>query len=269
MGGGRGGRARPGRAERYPRAVRAEAQTHQRILRGSVAFVWVATGLAVAHPYYREVGGAYLDRLGLPHALMFVTCGFEVLLGAWVALRPARTAVTALQVAMVLAFTAILAALDPMLLVHPFGILTKNVPLLAVLLTAWMLEREGPSRRAAWALRVGVGAIWVTEGLLPKILFQQPMELAVVAGSGLVPIDPSAFLVFMGAAQLASGLGVLLLRGRWLRALLACQAAALVVLPVLVSVQDPDLWFHPFGPLTKNLPILAGTYVLARCSSTS
>lgn len=247
----------------------AEAESHQRLLRGSVAFVWIATGLAVLHPYYREVGGAYLDRLGLPHWLMYATCGFEVLLGAGVARWPAKTPITGLQVAMVLAFTAILAVFEPILLVHPFGILTKNLPLLAVLVTAWMLERDGLSRRAGWVLRVGVAVIWMTEGLFPKILFQQPMEIALVAQSGLVPLDPSAFLYLMGAAQLASGFAVLLLRGRWLRWLLYCQMAALVLLPVVVSIQDPDLWFHPFGPLTKNIPILVGTYVVTRCSSAS
>jgi DoxX-like family len=39
-----------------------------------------------------------------------------------------------------------------------------------------------------------------------------------------------------------------------------------VVLPLLVSWQHPLLWFHPFGPMTKNLPILFGTLlVLRRC----
>jgi hypothetical protein len=110
--------------------------------------------------------------------------------------------------------------------------------------------------------------IWITEGLFPKLLFQQPMELAVVANSGLVPISAPAFLSFLGFAQLASGVLALVLRGRLLRWLLIAQVAALVVLPALVSWQDPMLWFHPFGPMTKNLPILFGTLgVLRRCTS--
>jgi hypothetical protein len=106
-----------------------------------------------------------------------------------------------------------------------------------------------------------MACVWLTEGLFPKLLFQQPLELAVVAGSGLVPMDPSRFLVLLGAAQILSGVAALVLRGRPLRWLLGAQVAALVVLPLLVSWQAPSLWFHPYGPLTKNLPIIAGTLV--------
>jgi hypothetical protein len=108
--------------------------------------------------------------------------------------------------------------------------------------------------------------VWLTEGLFPKILFQQPMELAIVANSGLVPFSPALFLSMLGVAQAASGVAALLLKGPWLKALLVAQALALVVLPLLVSWQSPLLWVHPFGPMTKNLPIIVGTLVaLRRC----
>jgi hypothetical protein len=71
------------------------------LLRLSIAFVWLFTGLAVLHPYYREVGQEYLARLGLPDSVMVATCAFEVLLGLRVALGPASTWLMLLQVAMV------------------------------------------------------------------------------------------------------------------------------------------------------------------------
>jgi len=229
-----------------------------------VASLWLLTAVLVLHPAYRAEGLRWLDRLHLPGGLMWVTCGAELVLGLRVGLGRPTAALTALQVALVAGFSLVLAVLDPMLLVHPFGILTKNLPFLAVVGTVLLLEREGWSPRAAGLLRVGMAIIWITEGLLPKLLFQQPMELAVVANSGLVPFDPSLFLRILGIAQLLSGLLALRLRGRLLAALLGCQVAALVLLPLLVSVQDPLLWVHPFGPMTKNIPIIVGTVVLAR-----
>lgn len=243
-----------------PRPVGAD----ERLLRAGIASIWLLTGLLVAHPHYRAVGAQQLDRIGMPHWLMPAACAFEVLLGLRVLLARATLATTALQVGTVLGFTTILAVAEPMLLVHPFGILSKNLPLLALVVSAYLVEREGWTARTLWLVRAGVAAIWITEGLLPKLLFQQPMELEVVARSGLVPFDPSTFLVLMGLAQIASGVAVLALRGLPLRLVLGAQVLALVALPLLVSFHEPLLWVHPFGPLTKNVPIIAGTLIAMR-----
>ncbi len=235
-------------------------------LKVGAASIWLTTALGVLHPFYRSVGHEWLGRLGLPDALMWATCGGELVLAVLLLALPVNGWLTAVQVAGVTGFTVILAVLEPALLVHPFGLLTKNVPFLALVVATWLVAREGWSPRAWWTLRVGTASIWITEGLFPKLLFQQPLELAVVANSGLVPLDPSRFLSLLGAAQVASGVLALVLRGAPLRWLLSAQIAALVVLPLLVSWQDPLLWFHPFGPMTKNLPIIAGTVgVLRRC----
>ncbi len=235
-----------------------------RLLRWSVACVWLATGVLVLHPTYRAIGHEYLARLGLPDGVMVVTCVFEILLGLRVGLGRATTAVTVLQAAMVITFTIILGCLDPTLLVNPFGMLTKNVPLLAVVGTAWLVEREGWSRRAVWLLRGGIAAVWLTEGIFPKILFQQAVELNMVTRFGMVPLPAEVFLVLMGVAEAASGVLVLVLPPRPLRWLLGCQLVALAVLPLVAGALDPELWVHPFMPLVKNLPIIAGTASLAR-----
>jgi hypothetical protein len=246
--------------DRLPPAVERDS----RWLRASVAFVWLATGVGVLHPYYREVGHAYLARLGLADAVMFATCTAEVLLGLRVALGRASTWLMVLQVMLIAGFTAILGWAEPPMLVHRFGVLTKNLPLVAVIVTAWLIERDGWSRRATWLLRGGMAVIWITEGLFPKLLFQAPEGLKVVTDSGLVPIDPAVFLGLLGALQLASGVAVLVARGWLLRVLLACQLVGLVVLPLLITPQDPLLWFHPFAPFTKNVPIYVGTWVVLR-----
>lgn len=232
----------------------------------AVAFVWLATGVTVLDPFYRAVGHTYLARLGLPDWVMLVTCAAEVLLGLRVALGPANTWITVLQVGMVLTFTVILGVLNPRLLVHPFGMLTKNIPLVAVFGTAWLVERGGWTPRALWLLRLGIGAVWLTEGIFPKILFQQPEELEMVARCAPAWLVPAAFLVAMGVCEAAAGVGVLLLRGRPLRWLLGLQLAALLVLPLVAGAFEPWLWVHPFEPLLKNVPIVAGTVALLRRS---
>ena len=230
--------------------------------RWAIAFVWLATAISVLHPAYRAIGSATLSRLGLPDWLMPMACAGELVLGLRVALGPARTWITVLQIAGITFFTLILAGVEPLLLAHPYGVLSKNLPMIALIGVAWLLEREGWTQRTERLLRAGMAVIWITEGLFPKILFQQELELVVVRESGLVPFDPALFLGVLGAAQILSGIAAFYTRGRVRAWILGCQFGALFVLPLLVSWQDPTLWVHPFGPMTKNVPILAGTWVL-------
>lgn len=233
-------------------------------LRWSIAFVWLATGLAVFHPYYREVGHDYLARLGLPDALMWVTCAFEVLLALRVALGNAATWITVLQCGMIVVFSLLLAWVDPLLLVHPFGMLVKNLLLLAAIGAVWLEEREGWSRRALWLLRAGIGSVWIIEGLFLKILFPQPGNFSLAVSSGLVPFDPELFVQLLGWAELLAGVAVLVLRGWRLRGLLLAQMIALVIFPGVLGMQLPQMWFHPFGPFIKNVPLLVATLVVFR-----
>lgn len=233
-------------------------------LRAGVAFVWLATGALALHPAYRAAGAAELGRVpGLGGAtwLMFATCAAEVALGARVLLGRSAAWLVALELGMVATFTAVLAVTQPMLLASPFGVLTKNVPFAACVLAAHRIERAGWDARAEWILRAGMAAIWLTEGLLPKVLFQQPVELAIAARS--VPwLAPPVALRAIGAVEVASGVLALSLRGRALGLVLAAQAGALAVLAIVMTRLDASLWLHPFGPLTKNAPILIGTLVL-------
>ncbi len=240
----------------------------ERALRAGIAFVWLATAMSVLHPTYREIGTAYLALGGLPPWLMYASCGAEAVLGLFLlATRPTHLDTIA-QTAAIAFFTVFLAVFSPALLTSPFGMLTKNLALVAVIWAGWWWHRPGRRDVAVWVLRVGAAAPWVTEGLIPKILFQQQVELEIVTRSGLVPMSPSLFLYLLGGAQLASGIAALVVRGRLLRWLLIAQATALVALPVLVSVQMPTLWVHPFGPLIKNVPIIIATVVVLReCSS--
>jgi uncharacterized membrane protein YphA (DoxX/SURF4 family) len=250
--------------------VTPKPPTEVRWLCLSIAAVWLATGVAVLHPYYREVGAEYLAPLGLPPAVMIATCVAEVVLGLRVALGRPATWVTALQVLLILGFTTILACSAPWLLVNPFGMVTKNLTLLAAIGTAWLVDREGWTPRARWLLRGGMALIWITEGVLPKIFFQQDVELKIATETMPLSVDPRTILLVIGICQAVSGVLVLLLRGRPLQVVLVAQIVALVVLPIVVGFLSWHLWVHPFMPLVKNLPILVGTVlVLLYCTEPS
>ncbi|MBX7195939.1 MAG: DoxX-like family protein, partial [Sandaracinaceae bacterium] len=219
-------------------AVRRDAL----ILRASLAMVWLLTAVSIAHPYYREVGEAELAAIGLPAWLMWATDLAELALAAIVLRGPSSTALTALQVGMVSSFTLILAIAHPMLIVSPFGMLSKNLQFVFVALTAWQLERKGEAERLERFLAAGMALVWITEGLLPKILFQQAVELSIAPEAGLDFVEPWILVGVVGVALLASGIAVLVLPRRPRAWLLFCQLAALVALPLVVGSIRPLLW---------------------------
>jgi hypothetical protein len=65
-------------------------------------------------------------------------------------------------------------------------------------------------------------------------------------------------LALYGAAALDLLLGLLTLwplrRQRWLW---SAQIALIAGYTLIISWRLPEYWLHPYGPLTKNLPLLA------------
>jgi hypothetical protein len=81
-------------------------------------------------------------------------------LGVLVLALPPKTWLAGVQVGAVAGFTVILAALDPMLLVHPFGMLTKNLPS-----SRWWWRRGSPRAKASRRARGGpCASVWRSSG---------------------------------------------------------------------------------------------------------
>ena len=247
-----------------PGAKAAAALADERLLRSSVGLVWLVTASTCVHPYYRSVGTAYLARLGLGPAWMFLACAAEMVLALRILAKPFGRALAILQIGAVAAFTALLAYVEPILLASPFGFLSKNLPFALVVWAAMRMARGDGAPAVHATLRAAAALPWLTEGLFPKLLFQQQVELAMAPAAGLTFASPHVLVATLGVLQLASFVLAIVLRGAPLRALLLGQAAALVVLPAVVGAIAPTLWVHPFGPFSKNLPILAATWIVAR-----
>jgi hypothetical protein len=60
--------------------------------------------------------------------------------------------------------------------------------------------------------------------------------------------------------DLAFGIGSLVLkRRRWLW---LAQLTLILFYTVIISFRLPEFWLHPYGPLLKNLPMLAAIWLL-------
>jgi hypothetical protein len=226
-----------------------------------VAAVWAITAATVFSETDCRIGAESLTRLGLPVWPMPATCALEAVLAGVLLVTGRRRALVPFQVAMVASFTVILGAAEPRLLVGPFGFPSENVPLCAAAVLDWRLHRDGwtpgNERLLAWAMAIA----WFTEGLFPKMLFQQTVEpqMADRLTGGAVPA--AALIGALGLVQVVSFGAALALRGRALRVVLGLEVHARVGLPVFAGTLEPWPWVHPFGPSSKNLPLLAGTWL--------
>lgn len=104
------------------------------------------------------------------------------------------------------------------------------------------------------ALCLALACLWIVTGIVSLGLFPvaQSYDLLARAGTPQWALP----LALYGAALLDIALGVATL-WRPSRPLWVAQAALIAFYTVVISVKLPEFWLHPYGPILKNVPILA------------
>lgn len=117
------------------------------LLRASLVLVWLATAVVSVwelHGQSRELLAGLPtawtegNTSWLPTAIILAGAAADAVLGLWLALRPGRKAYGAALLVM-LAMTLLATAIHPAWWLHPFGPLTKNLPIAAIL---WVLLQD-------------------------------------------------------------------------------------------------------------------------------
>jgi len=108
---------------------------------------------------------------------------------------------------------------------------------------------------AVW-LATAVVSVWELHGQSRDLLAGLPAALN-------TPGFTAALILAGAAADAALGLWMAWRPGR-----MAYAGALLLMatMTVLATVIQPDLWLHPLGPLTKNLPIATILWVLLQAT---
>nr|WKF61800.1 UDP-2-acetamido-2,6-beta-L-arabino-hexul-4-ose reductase [Paraburkholderia busanensis] len=125
---------------------------------------------------------------------------------------------------------------------------------------------DAPSLRheafAAWralALRGALAITWIWTALCSAFIYPQAASLALLARAHLHGGTALAALYLASALDFAFGLATLIRPGRRLWAM---QAGLVTAYSLVIAITMPDFLWHPFGPLLKNLPILALLLIL-------
>jgi uncharacterized protein YbjT (DUF2867 family) len=112
------------------------------------------------------------------------------------------------------------------------------------------------------ALRMSVAALWLWTGIVSLGLYPVADSLALLARVGLH--GAVAQVSLYGAALLDLLLGVLTLAAspssrRWVW---SAQLFLVAGYTLLISIFLPEYWLHPYGPISKNLPLAAAIALL-------
>lgn len=112
-------------------------------LRIALAIVWIGTALISAGLYPHADSLALLSRLNLhgiaANVVLYGACVFDFGLGVATLMKPGRM-LWLIQMAVILAYSALIAIALPEFLIDPFGPILKNIPILAILILLFSEE---------------------------------------------------------------------------------------------------------------------------------
>ncbi|BBH20651.1 membrane protein [Paenibacillus baekrokdamisoli] len=106
--------------------------------------------------------------------------------------------------------------------------------------------------------------LWLFEGIVPKLLYPQAGELAIVQQTGWFAGWEGQVLQLLGYGEIIFGLTAALLHRR--KELYGLQIILLFALTMAAFIRNPELLLAPFNPLTLSVPMI-GFCLLAGWSS--
>jgi uncharacterized protein YbjT (DUF2867 family) len=126
--------------------------------------------------------------------------------------------------------------------------------------TASMERSDAQLRWLLPILRWSVGLVWIATGVVSIWVYPQTESYSLLARAGM----PAAWapLALYGAATLDIAIGLATLTVRRRRWLWLIQIALILGYTAIITVALPKFWAHPYGPVLKNLPMLAAIWMI-------
>jgi len=107
--------------------------------------------------------------------------------------------------------------------------------------------------------RLSLGFLWFFTGIT-SVFFAKDIGYEVLANGGIK--GNLATLSIYSGSFLDIVISFWLLSGKYLRNCYLIQIIVIVLYTLLLTAIEPNFWIHPFGPLTKNIPLLVMIYYL-------
>ncbi len=101
--------------------------------------------------------------------------------------------------------------------------------------------------------------LWVFTGLT-SVFFAPSIGYVLLAKSNITGYWADVCVI--GGSVVDIAIGIWILVGYQQRLCFITQVVIVIIFSILLSVLEPSYWLHPFGPLTKNIPIISLVYIL-------
>lgn len=210
------------------------------------------------HPLtVRDMLGAYRDWLGMgnlrsvsiPYALALQLARLSELLGARMVTRETLSMLKRGNSA------------DPAALTATTGVAPRSL--------STALREQPAEQTDRWharlfflrpALRISLGLLWLFSGIVSLGVYPLAHSYALLAQVGIT--GRWAALALYGAALLDILLGIATLARYRIRRIGQVQIVLMLAYSLLISIGPAELWLHPFGPVTKNIPLIVATLIM-------
>ncbi|MFC1748300.1 NAD(P)H-binding protein [Pseudomonadota bacterium] len=109
-------------------------------------------------------------------------------------------------------------------------------------------------------LRISIAFLWIFTGIVSAFVFPIEQSYAMLAKAGIS--REWAPIMLYGAAFTDLALGVATLMRYRISLVASIQIAIVLLYTVIITFSQPEQWQHPFGPISKNIPLIVATLVM-------
>jgi uncharacterized protein YbjT (DUF2867 family) len=128
-----------------------------------------------------------------------------------------------------------------------------------------LLARQAQLEWLLPLLRWSIALVWIWTGIVSLGLYPRAASLELLARTGITGALADIALYAAAALDLGLGAATLLMQRR--RLLWLAQFVLILIYTIIISFKLPEFWLHPYGPILKNLPLLACIALLYRCEA--
>lgn len=111
-------------------------------------------------------------------------------------------------------------------------------------------------------LRLSIAAVWIVTAYVSALAYPEADSYRLLERTGVPPALAPLMLYGAAGLDLLLGIATLALPQRLRGPLWLAQIALIAFYSVLIAWRLPEFLAHPYGPLTKNLPMLAAIWLL-------